>query len=215
MSLHLREYRRPRVVIEARREAVLQRPSDPSERFARNHIARLSPQVPFDLELEIVVDTRQELLETCELFLFESCILVKSVEESPDEQMLARRVCCRRNLGPGGGRSPRSDLSSEHLLSADPAGRLVDRVKPRREDLVCDVEIPQTYQVLMEALVPHEPASVVWCVGHCSEETGGSLFDDFSIFEDHPISMHVGHTAKHVPESILACVNLCLGPASC
>ena len=106
VSFHLCEYRCPRVVIEARREAVLQRPSDPSERFARNHIARLSPQVPFDLELEVVVDTRQELLETCELFLFESCILVKSVEESPDEQMLARRVCCRRNLGPGGGWSP-------------------------------------------------------------------------------------------------------------
>ena len=106
VSLLLCEDRCPWVIVEARGEAVLQRPSDPSERFAWNHIARLGPQVPFDLELEIVVDTRQELLETCELSLFESWILVKSVEESPDEQMLARRVCCRRNLGPGRGRSP-------------------------------------------------------------------------------------------------------------
>ena len=66
----------------------------------------------------------------------------------------------------------------------------------------------------MEALVPHEPARMVRCIRHCSKETGGSLFDDFSVIEDHPVSMHVGHTAEHVPESILASVNLCLGPVS-
>ena len=67
--------------------------------------------------------------------------------------------------------------------------------------------------MLMEAFVPHKATGMVWSVWHCCEQARGWLFDHFTIIEDHPVSVHVSHTAEHVAKSILACVDLGLCPA--
>ena len=52
--------------------------------------------------------------------------------------------------------------------------------------------------MLVEALVPHEAVSVVRSVWHDGKQSAVSLFDDFAVLEDHPVTMHVGHAAQHV-----------------
>ena len=83
--------------------------------------------------------------------------------------MLAGRVRLRSNLSPRGRRGTGSDLTTEHLLTADPASSLIGLIEPGLDDIHCKVHVPHADQVLVEAFVPHKAMCMVRSIWHNNE----------------------------------------------
>lgn len=126
--------------------------------------------------------------------------------------MLARWVCCRLGLRPGGRWRSRADLSAKHLLSADPASLLVSGREPRSNNLLGELHVPHADQVLVETFVPHEAAAMVRSIRDARKQTGRRLRHHFMILVDHSVSIHIGDGAQHVSERIFSRIDLVFGP---
>lgn len=107
-----------------------------------------------------------------------------------------------------------SDLLSKHLLSADPA-IITGLRKPRRNYFFCHIQVPNADQMVMESLIPHKASCMVWSVRHSSEQLGWFQSDNFSIFKDHSVSIHISYTSKHVAKRVFTSIHLVLSPAVC
>lgn len=57
--------------------------------------------------------------------------------------------------------------------------------------------------MLVEALVPHETTGVVRPIGHACEQSSVAFLDDHAVLEDHAVTVHVAHRAKHVAKGVL------------